>query len=368
VIPNSPKETIPSAWYPLCRACDLKAGQVLPVRINGVDYAVWRSASGKVSVLAAQCCHVGADLARGTVMGETLQCPLHHWCYDDRGNCVHIPATKAIPARARQDSLACDESYGLIFAFVAGVPSMELPRFEGEIEAVWSRADVVDVDAPLMTLVANSYDGQHFAAVHDRELIETPQVMCSGTDHIFIQYRAKVVGKSIGDRLMRLAGIKQVDVTIHCWGGSLVHVYNQRTASTILVALLPLDEGHTRVFILTALKQKAVGLASPLQAIYLEIARRITVSFLRQDMAVLQGVTMRPRVLLPGVDEGLMTWLRYWRALPRPAQRLNGHLRSDDIAILSLNSNQTLQHAYSIRKESEDPPEGWGEEVTQQDA
>lgn len=311
-------KALPAAWYPLCRAFDLPAGKVLPVQVNGARYAVWRGESGQISALAATCCHVGADLARGVVMGESLQCPLHHWCYGADGRCVSIPGGRVIPQRARQASFVCSEAYGLVFAFVGGAPLFDLPSFEGEVDPVWSRAAVVDVAAPYTTLVANSFDGQHFAAVHDRELLGAPQIRRASRQHIAIHYRAKVVGKRFNDRLMRAIGIDRVGVTIHCWGGSVLQVYNERTANTILVALLPLDATHSRVFILTVLKQRARALASPVQSLQLAITRQLAVAFLHPDMAVLEGVTMRPRVLLPEADDCLVAWLRYWRALPRP--------------------------------------------------
>ncbi|MCC6457034.1 MAG: Rieske 2Fe-2S domain-containing protein [Caldilineaceae bacterium] len=317
---HSSNEVLPAAWYPLCRAGDLETSRVLPVQIQGRRYAVWRSASGKVSALDATCCHVGADLSRGAVRGETLQCPLHHWCYGGDGLCVHIPGDRAIPARARQDALHCVEAYGLVFGFVGKTPDFDIPRFVDEVDPVWSRATVVDVAAPYTTLVANSFDGQHFAAVHDRELLEPPQITRANVHHIAIHYRANVIGQRINDRMMRALGIDRVGVTIHCWGGSVLQVYNERTANTILVALRPLDEQRSRVYILTALKTKARGVARLFQPLHLAVARWLAVAFLRPDMGVLEGVTMRPRVLLPGTDDCLLTWLRYWRSLPRAEQ------------------------------------------------
>ena len=335
-MPKSPNKMLPAAWYPLCRADDLKAGSVLPVQIDGTRYAVWRSEAGKVSALAATCCHVGADLARGEVKGETLQCPLHHWCYDAAGACVFIPGGLAIPSRARQASLVCTEIYGLVLGFVGGRPSYEPPRFVDEIEPVWSRATVVEVAAPYTTLVANSYDGQHFAAVHDRDLLEPPQITRANVQHIAIHYRAQVVGQRINDRLMRVLGINRVAGTIPWRGRSLLQVYNERTANTILVALLPVDGERSRVFILTALKRKAWGLAKVFQQLQLLIARWLAVAFLRPDMGVLEGVTMRPRVLLPGADDCLVAWLRYWRDLPRGEQDAGGTDEVGDVTLLPL--------------------------------
>src|SRR5262245_35251607 len=155
-MPNTAKERLPVAWYPLCRASDLPRGQILQVQIGGTPYAVWRSMAGQVSALVATCCHVGANLARGEVHGELLQCPLHPWRYEAGGSCVQIPNVKTIPARARQPALVCAEAYGLIFGYLGGEPKVGLPRFDGEVDGVWSQAAVVDVDAPYETLVANS--------------------------------------------------------------------------------------------------------------------------------------------------------------------------------------------------------------------
>jgi phenylpropionate dioxygenase-like ring-hydroxylating dioxygenase large terminal subunit len=328
-MPELFNKLLPEAWYPLCRAADLKPGQVLSISIGGEPYAVWRSASGKVSALTATCCHVGADLARGKVVGEQLQCPLHHWRYGAQGVCGYIPGGATIPARARQRSLPCCEAYGLVFAFLGDRPTFEMPHFAGESDPVWSRAAVVDVAAPYATLVANSYDGQHFAAVHGRDLLEPPQITRLNPLHIAIHYRAKVVGERLNDRVMRALGVDHVDVTIHCWGGSVLHVYNERTPNTILVALLPVDNNHSRVFILTALKARMDGAARLWQYVQLAISRWLAVAFLRPDMRVLEGVTMRLRVLLPGADDCLLAWLRYWRGLPR-AREMKGEVSEAD--------------------------------------
>jgi hypothetical protein len=173
------------------------------------------------------------------------------------------------------------------------------------------------VAAPYTTLVANSYDGQHFAAVHHRDLIEPPVLARNGPAHIAIRYQARVVGERTNDRLLRAAGIHQTDVTIHCWGGSVLHVYNKRTANTILVALLPVSDTTSRVFIVTVMPRGEQGMGRLRQQVYLAAARQMTVAFLRPDLQALEGVTMQPRVLLPDHDDALTAYLRYWRALPR---------------------------------------------------
>ena len=59
---------------------------------TGEHFAVYRSQSGKVSVLDAYCPHMGGNLAvGGRVKGECLECPFHGWVFDKDGLCVGIP-------------------------------------------------------------------------------------------------------------------------------------------------------------------------------------------------------------------------------------------------------------------------------------
>jgi hypothetical protein len=261
---------------------------------------------------------MGADLARGQVVGETLQCPLHHWRYGVEGRCTHIPASTIIPARARQRTLVCVERYGLVFGWPGDEPAFALPRFSGEgAEVAWSPPSATAVEAAHHVLVANSFDEQHFATVHDRALLAPVAVEQDGPYRLTIGYRARVVGRRLGDRLMRTVGIKTVGIEIHCWGGNLMYVYNAATPNTILVALLPVDAEHSRVFVTTVAVRPAAGLGRLFQRMQLTVAHRLTLGFLRPDMAVLERMELRPRVLLPEADRCFLAWLRYWQALPR---------------------------------------------------
>jgi nitrite reductase/ring-hydroxylating ferredoxin subunit len=44
---------------------------------------------GKIYALNNTCPHLGGSLGRGTLQGNTLICPLHHWTFDlTSGKCV----------------------------------------------------------------------------------------------------------------------------------------------------------------------------------------------------------------------------------------------------------------------------------------
>jgi hypothetical protein len=68
----------PAAWYLFCPADDLRRGPVSK-RLLSRHLVAFRTASGEFAVLEARCAHLGADLGCGEVVGETIQCPFHHW-------------------------------------------------------------------------------------------------------------------------------------------------------------------------------------------------------------------------------------------------------------------------------------------------
>jgi phenylpropionate dioxygenase-like ring-hydroxylating dioxygenase large terminal subunit len=81
-----------AAWTPVALARDLPLLGVLPVCVDGMDVALWRSASGRVAAWADRCPHRGMRLSHGFVRGEALSCIYHGWSYGSEGQCLRIPA------------------------------------------------------------------------------------------------------------------------------------------------------------------------------------------------------------------------------------------------------------------------------------
>lgn len=80
------------AWTPVALARDLPRLGVVPVCVDGVEMALWRSASGRVAAWADRCPHRGMRLSHGFVRGEALSCIYHGWSYGAEGQCLRIPA------------------------------------------------------------------------------------------------------------------------------------------------------------------------------------------------------------------------------------------------------------------------------------
>jgi aminopyrrolnitrin oxygenase len=307
----------PKSWYPLCRSADVRRGRVIRQTAFGVPLAIYRTRAGRVGVLNATCAHMGADLSRGRVVGEHLQCPLHEWEYGADGRCEHIPASAEIPGRAWQAHLRTQERYGLIFAFLGGEPTFPLPGFPHDAAPQTSRAYMMEFNTPYQVLASNSYDAQHFSSVHHRTLLEPPQVFSESPYHYGVSFRARVDGMNYNDRILRAVGVKEVELVANCYGGNTVVAYSGHTANYIMFATLPVTAGRSRIFILNAMSaQRARRLPAFVRRLMLGITHRLTLAFLQADIAVVNELQFKFGVLLPEADAGFLGWMRYWNSLP----------------------------------------------------
>ena len=145
---NEKKSSFPKAWYPLALSTSLNRGGILRQTAFGVPLVLYRSKRGRVGVMSSTCIHMGADLSRGKVSGERLQCPMHGWEFNTNGKCEHIPSASEIPDRAQQIALYVEEKNGIIFGYLGGQPNASLPDFPAEAYSQTSRIIVMDFDTP----------------------------------------------------------------------------------------------------------------------------------------------------------------------------------------------------------------------------
>ncbi len=311
------KLSFPKAWYPLAVSSALKRGKLLRQTAFGVPLVLYRSQQGRVGVMTSTCVHMGADLSRGKVSGERLQCPMHGWEFNTGGRCEHIPMASEIPNRARQSALCIEERNGIVFGFLGGEPDAPPPDFPAEAFHQTSRITVMDFDTPYQVLASNSYDAQHFSTVHHRPLVGTPKVFINSPHHYGLNFRASVGGDGYNDRLLRAIGVREVELVADCYGGNIIVATSDRTSTYIMFATLPVTETSSRIFVLNAItKARARKIPALLRPVLMEITHRLTLAFLRHDIAIVNGLQFKFGILLPEVDSGFMGWMRYWNSLP----------------------------------------------------
>jgi nitrite reductase/ring-hydroxylating ferredoxin subunit len=282
----------------------------------GRPLVAYRTAQGRAAVLSARCAHLGADLGRGRVVGDALQCPFHNWEYGPDGRCTRIPTTDAIPAFARQMCYPVQERHGFIFFFNGREPLFPLPFFfDEQPEAfVAGKPFRFVANCTWYMLAANGFDVEHFRAVHDRTLIGPPEVDCPAPFARRMRWAAEVTGSSIFDGLLRRFAGGPVHVSITSWGGPYILVtgFFRRARSYILIATQPLEDERTLIETIVLGPRRTPALLQPLS---LWVRRIFTRGFLRDDIDRLGGIRYNPHTLLEN-DRLLIEYFAWAAALP----------------------------------------------------
>ncbi len=274
---TSPPEH-PDAWYLAALSTELRPGAVLAREVGGREVALFRGASGGVAALSSTCTHLGARLAAGDVVEETLRCPLHHRRYDRSGACVGPEAGGFQPAHP------VVETRGGLFVAPGTVAPFPLRLPEGAFRI--ASGPVVTLRCPWWAVVANGFDVAHFVTVHGRELVEPVEVDAPEPDTLRLRYVARVVGRSASDRLVRRLAADRVRVSIRCVGGPLVVVESEagRERALLLLGLLPRG-GVTEVRPLFGVVPRG-----PLDPLRGPVSRWLFTRFLARDLSILDGI------------------------------------------------------------------------------
>lgn len=104
-------------WHPVAASTEISDSPFSTALLD-VRVVVYRSNGAPTAALDI-CPHRGAQLSRGTVVDEQLQCPYHGLRFDGQGRCTVIPAQGAdgrIPDHMRLTTFPTIERYGIIWA------------------------------------------------------------------------------------------------------------------------------------------------------------------------------------------------------------------------------------------------------------
>jgi len=66
-------------------AVQVDVGSVVPIRVDGEEFVVWRGASGALGSAPRNCPHLDWDLTEAVVVGDELVCPGHGWSFTCTG-------------------------------------------------------------------------------------------------------------------------------------------------------------------------------------------------------------------------------------------------------------------------------------------
>ncbi|MEA3412913.1 MAG: Rieske 2Fe-2S domain-containing protein [Pseudomonadota bacterium] len=314
------KVEYPQSWYPVARSRDLKPGRHRIVNAFDSDWLLFRTRSGQVGLTGRHCCHMGADLAQGAVCGEAFECALHGWRFDTSGRCTHIPTLTEPHRDIRLYHLVCQERYGVIFAFWGEQPAFELPfppRMECELSC--STPYTLDMETEYHTPSLNTFDVQHFERIHNRRFVSEPDITRMNTFCLRMDYEAEILKRRWVDYIMAMLGPHRTNVTIDCWGSSMLLLRNQETGFGGFVGMLPMQGGLSRVFIV-ALRERYAGSRATGHYIargLVALAGVLMRGFLKPDVRVITRMRPFRGNWIDELDAGAQMYWDYLQQLPR---------------------------------------------------
>lgn len=174
---NFPWKTMPTGWFQIAWSAELAPGEARPMHYFGRDLVAYRGESGQVHVLDAHCAHLGAHLGYGgTVAGDDIICPFHHWRWSCEGCTVDIPysARKTQAKRIGVWPVRELEAHVYLWHDAAGEPpawepeKLQLPFPLDDYHPVWpdGARRFAGVAMQPQLLIENLPDIFHFRYVH----------------------------------------------------------------------------------------------------------------------------------------------------------------------------------------------------------
>lgn len=158
-----------ASWYVAMLSKEL-GKKPKAIQLFGRDLVAWRDKNGTPVIMERYCSHMGASLAIGEVKDGCIQCPFHHWRYDNSGDCVSIPDIEHIPPTARQATYITTERYGYIWVWYGTqTPLFPLPEFlaaEGEKHNHMLYQFSFNAKTTVRRLAENSLDTCHLLIIH----------------------------------------------------------------------------------------------------------------------------------------------------------------------------------------------------------
>ncbi len=184
----------PDGWYAIAWSDEIGPGAVATRQFVGREVVVFRTESGVPSLMLAHCPHLGAHLGMGgRIVGESIRCPFHGFCFDEAGNCTATGYGTPVPAGLRARTWPVVETDGAIFAWHHHddqPPLWELPESGFEGSAKLRHRTFQLKDHPQET-TENSVDLGHFAVVHGYEDVALLKEVVTDGPYLNVSYRAR---------------------------------------------------------------------------------------------------------------------------------------------------------------------------------
>lgn len=166
---------IENQWYLACLVEELSKKNPLHKKICGRELVIFKTNSGKISVLEDRCCHRNVRLSLGCIHNEHIQCGYHGWEYNQEGKCVNIPSlpsTERIPAGAKITSYPYEIKHRSVWVWIGNPELMDsalIPPMH-EMDNYPCVYNYHEVEADLQLVAESLFDAYHINHVHKHSI------------------------------------------------------------------------------------------------------------------------------------------------------------------------------------------------------
>jgi phenylpropionate dioxygenase-like ring-hydroxylating dioxygenase large terminal subunit len=159
-----------NTWYVAAWSHQIEVGKPSAMNILGDRLVLFRTESGRVTVLEDRCVHRMAPLSLGRCEGERLRCMYHGMLFDTDGKVVEIPGQDLIPASAKVRSYPVVESDGWVWVWMGDIAAADetlIPASKPLDDPDYIlRHGYLDYDAEAQLINDNLLDFSHLSFVH----------------------------------------------------------------------------------------------------------------------------------------------------------------------------------------------------------
>jgi phenylpropionate dioxygenase-like ring-hydroxylating dioxygenase large terminal subunit len=297
-------------WYIILESKELKKSKPLRVKRFNENLVLWRDLSSKIACIADECCHRGASLSCGEIIGGKLECPFHGFIYNGSGIVDMIPANgknHPVPETMKVRSYKTYENYGFIWLWWGDNNTIiEEPFFFKEL-INYSYSGFKDYwNVHYSRAIENQLDVVHLPFVHkttigrgNKTLVNGPVVKREKELITFYVFNAEDDGKTIP---LKHDEIENYEKLFHLQF-HYPNIWQNYISDKIraFAAFVPVDEENSIIYIRYYQRMIKIPL---LKEIFNYVGKVASIVILRQDKRIV--TTQLPKKSGPKMNERLI--------------------------------------------------------------
>lgn len=161
---------IENQWYVVSESREIPKRRPIKIKRFSRFLTLWRNADGLLNCIDDQCCHRGASLSKGKLVGDHVECPFHGFQFGGDGQVKVIPANgrnAKVPASQKVHSYPVYERNGLVWVWYGDAnQATEKPYFFEELEQMSYITFVDHWKQHYSRCIENQLDVVHLPFVH----------------------------------------------------------------------------------------------------------------------------------------------------------------------------------------------------------